>query len=143
MITQFNNHTALGVETRTRLMANTDPNIEEADSGATSPEHQALVENINLLRSTIAQDPQGIGDKMLAKNLLAKAQRSELRMNTTTSVDKARIIVDAIVDKTESDKKYFKVFVQILKSTGSWTKDLVNSLVRSLERCSKSGTTLL
>ena len=143
MITQFNNYTALSVETRTSLRANTDPNTEEADSGFTSPEHQALMENFNLLRSTIAQDPQGIGDKMLAKNVLARAQRDELRLRTTTNVNKARIIVDAIVDKTEGDEKYFKVFVQILKSTGSWTKDLVNSLVRSLDGFSKSGTTLL
>ena len=138
MITQFNNHTELSVETGTSLRANnTDPNTGEADLGVTSPEHQALVENINLLRSTIAQDPQGIGNKMLAKNLLARAQRSELRIRTTTNVDKARIIVDAIVNKTEGDEKYFKVFVQILKSAGSWTKYLVNSLVRSLDRCSK------
>ena len=119
------------VKTTVLLRANTDP------SGFTSPEHQALVENIVLLRNAIAQDPQGIGDKMLAKSLLTRAQRSELRLRTITNSDKARIIVDAIIDKTKDNDEYFQVFVQILKSIGSWTKDLVDSLVRSLDRLSK------
>ena len=102
---------------------------ETADSTQTStPEYRTMqkcyVKLIDLLKSSI----DTVGDALFAEGHISKDVKEKLGMESMTPTEKARKVVDCLLDRVKHHPSVYSEFVMILEKQGPWTKMTVNEL---------------
>ena len=102
---------------------------ESADSTQTStPEYRTMrkcyVKLIDLLKSSI----DTVGDALFAEEHISEDLRDTLRMNSVKQINKAREVVDCLMDRVKHRPSVYSEFVLILENQGPWAKLIVDEL---------------
>ena len=99
-------------------------------SSARTKELAVLEENINELTEVVEQSPRTIGASLLAKHLISRAQYKQITSSSKDATEKATLIVNCVIGKTEANYVNFYTFLQVLFEEGEYTKDIVTKLAK-------------
>ena len=80
-----------------------------------NPEYDAIKRSYPVLVECISQDPRVIHDWMIPLGILSSKDERYLRNPAHDDSDKARAIVDVIMDQVKRDHSLYEKFVAILK----------------------------
>ena len=102
---------------------------ESADSTQTStPEYRTMqkcyVKLIDLLKSSI----DTVGDALFAEGHISKDVKEKLGMESMTPTEKARKVVDCLMDRVKHRPSVYSELAMILENQGPWTKMTVDGL---------------
>ena len=92
----------------------------------TPPEYLAFKENFRMVVDAVADQPGDICDALFEKGYIPPDVRSFTRVTGQSEIEKARRLVDRVIDKIARNPKVFYGFVEILK--GPYTDDVVKAL---------------
>ena len=84
------------------------------DLSSGSIEYQVIRENSNYLIGMIKQSPESVGDKLYSKGFLSDENRDRMREDISKH-NKARLVIDVVVDRTKIDRNYFCQFLEVLE----------------------------
>ena len=74
------------------------------------------------------QSPNDIADQLRPLGILAPGDLEFLTNPQNNNDQKARRIVDVVMNHTQTDPQVFHKFVSALKAAGTWTKKIVSEL---------------
>ena len=95
-------------------------------SSTTNEPHQIMLRYNDKLITALSLDPQGISRILLAKGLIPEHTESQMQQ-TSTSCEKATILVSTVRQVVKISPKQFHVFLDIL-SKQAWMKDIMEEL---------------
>ena len=113
---------------------------ESADSTQTStPEYRTMrkcyVKLIDLLKSSI----DTVGDALFAEGHISKDVKEKLGMESMTPTEKARKVVDCLMDRVKHRRSVYSELVMILEKQGPWTKMTVDELNTCYQSLTEQG----
>ena len=91
-------------------------------------EYEALNQSYASLIKCVRQSPNAIADELKSSGKLAPEVLSFLSNQTHDDGEKARKLIDAILDQVQNEPQVFDTFVSAMKAAGSWTKAAVCKL---------------
>ena len=96
-----------------------------------SVEFEVIRENYDYLVGMIKQSPESVGDKLYARGFLSDESRDRIREDIS-KLNKARLIIDVVVDRTKVDRRYLYQFLEVLEAEGLWLRDTIVKLKSDL-----------
>ena len=87
-----------------------------AKSNLTTPEYVALRKCYELVVGVVSADPGSLCDALFAKGCITKQVKNYTRNDSILAEDKARKLIDCVMDQIELDPNVFSEFVEALKS---------------------------
>ena len=103
-----------------------------------SPEYKAMNQSSPPLAVCIQQSPDDVTPHLRSTGILAPGDLSFLSNPQHNSDEKARKIVDVVLNQIQVDPKVFYKFVSAMKAAGSWTNSAVELLEHSLQNARQS-----
>ena len=84
---------------------------------ANSPEYEVMISSTNsLVNAMVAEDPKAISDDLVSQRLITHDLYKEMSLDSKTSKDKARKLVQAVTDKVKCNpSEIFYKFLVVLK----------------------------
>ena len=80
------------------------------------------------LVSCIEQSPNDIADRLRPSGILAPGDVKFLRNPNTCNDDKARRIVDVVLNQVQKDTQVYCELIKAMKASGDWTKTTIHKL---------------
>ena len=93
-----------------------------------SPEHQTLTQCYPKLVACVGHSPDDIADQLRPSQMLAPGDWAFLANPNHDNDQKARRVIDAILNQVKIKPKLFFLFVLTLEAAGSWTGTVVGEL---------------
>lgn len=108
-----------------------------------SPEYKTLIECYHSLVTGIQLSPNEIADQPGVAKVLAQKDRQYVRNPNHEDSEKARRILDSVVNQVKIDPHVYYSFRLALIATGAWTRATVDKLDSTHSTLTKSspGTT--
>lgn len=98
-----------------------------------TPEHRALLHCYHTLVQCISQSPKDIGDRLVPLGVLSSEDVRYLRNDLHDQADKARRIIDVIINHVQRNVTVYRNFVDALKAA-TFTKDAVIELEKAYKQ---------
>lgn len=92
------------------------------------PEHSTIRQCYSQLVNVVKQSYDTIGDALFSRGYISSHVRDFIRMDTKPPAEKARKLLDAVIDRVECHPDSYHGFIEILKKEGQWTEDMVKQL---------------
>ena len=105
-----------------------------------SSEHRAIIQCYPDLCSCIQQSPTGVATQLRPLELLAPEDWAFMTNSQNNNDEKARRIVDVVLNQVELDSQMFHSFVSALEAAGPWTRTIIcklKQILGSLSPCCK------
>ena len=80
------------------------------------------------LVSCIEQSPKDIADRLRPSGILAPGDVEFLSNPNTCNDDKARRIVDVVLNQVQNDPQVYCELIKAMRASGNWTKAMVHKL---------------
>ena len=74
------------------------------------------------LVTCIGQFPNDIADRLRSSGILAPGDVKFLRNPNNCNDDKARIIVDVVLNQVQNDQQVYHELIKAMRTSGTWTK---------------------
>ena len=101
-------------------------------------EYMTLKECYPGLITCIKQSPDDVFDNLMPTSLLAPGDLAFLRNPQNNKDDKARRIVDVVLNQVQSNSGAYSIFLSALKAAGPWTEAAVSVLEQKYKSRSTS-----
>ena len=105
-----------------------------------SPEYKALNQCSPTLAVCIQQSPDDVTPHLRSSGILAPGDLSFLSNPQHNNDEKARKILDVVLNQVQVDPRVFHKFVSAMKAAGSWTNSAVELLEHSLQEARQSSS---
>ena len=92
-----------------------------------SLEYQTLVQSYNKVVIGLKLDPATVAEELIARSLIPPSVASEMAVQSVTKAQKARTLVQYLLDKVELSSDHYYNFVSTISELG-WLNDLVGIL---------------
>ena len=93
-----------------------------------SPEYNTINNFYPKLVSCVRQSPNDITDHLRPLGILAPADLEFLSNSQNDNDQKARRIVDVVMNHIQNDSQVFHKFISTLEAAGTWTNIIVSKL---------------
>ena len=105
-----------------------------------SPEYKTLVQWYPTLVSCVQQSPDDITLHLRSSGLLAQHDIEYLRHPYISDGDKARRLLDIVLNQVKIDPQVYHSFIAALEASGPWTREVVSRLERTYDSVMQSPT---
>ena len=92
-----------------------------------SLEYQTLIQSYNKVVIGLKLDPATVAEDLIARSLIPPSVASEMAVQSVTKAEKARRLVQYLLDKVELSSDHYHSFVSAISELG-WLNDLVGIL---------------
>ena len=103
-----------------------------------SPEYKTLSECYSDLVTCIQQSPNDIADQKEVFKVLAPEDLQFVRNSVHQSSERARRILDIVLNQVKIDPQVYHSFISALNNAGAWTKTAVDKLNSFYSNLTKS-----
>jgi len=97
-----------------------------------NPAHNVLQEEYSCLVQAIGSSPDQICDSLFSQKLISKDIRNNVQKPINSNDDKARIIVNAVLNRVKDNSIVFSDFIKILKSGDLSTQEIAAKLEQAM-----------
>ena len=104
------------------------PNSSKAVASISSPEYLTIRECFSHLVIAVKHSYDTIGDRLFSKGHVSPMVRDFIRMESKMPADKARKLLDAVIDRIKYHPNIFNDFIEVLDKEGPCTTDMVKEL---------------
>ena len=104
------------------------PNSSKAVASTSSPEYLTIRECFSHLVISVKHSYDTIGDRLFSKGHVSPTVRDFIRMESKMPADKARKLLDAVIDCIKYHPNIFNDFIEVLEKEGPCTTDMVKEL---------------
>ena len=95
---------------------------------AESQEYRTLKRYITEVRTAVKSDLTSLSGSLLSRNLISPENEANLRNQTRNQEDRAAELVSLLLEKVKLNKENYRIFIDVLRTSGDHFNDLLSKL---------------